>query len=717
MLNSRRVRVLPTSRAAHADSLEFRQRDQARKAAVQRELEALRAEALKVPDLEAENASLKGQLALLSKALQKTWSRPAGELSSSGTAPRSSTAGVEPPPSAGPAQQGGRQRAPNRDNGDDAERRPSDAGSSGDGETVLKKDLAKLTAKYTSLKAVYNEAVNIGKRRKKRIVEWAKYADQCDERIELLQQQLASCQKAPRTLHVETRSAQEILAVVPPSHVPGHGASFHSDAGPSTIPAGSDALPTDHLAPRRAISAPAPNLDGSHRASSVALESTQGEQAIDDVRPSVLPPETVTKTVSIKREPSSDGPLVISERPAKKRKQGTGMSRRIKLEDGGSDPVITGDLPRFAPQESMDLDEGHEHFKTPRKRRLSDPRQGDGREEIPAGLYSPEYLHNEASDSGASGRRESRGPVSANRRIVRTYGTSGPRQPVAKLRLHNHPVGNSSPAKDVNSETTSSADSRLQLGTLLNQPSPGPGPILPRRLSVRRFLPETGEPGWRASGKAKQSREASTRGHVSAFTPPTVASARIRTYGGRTKAEPPKTPLREKPLSSLRLDDFRINPRLNAGEGFAFTEVVRNRADRDGLAGCVDPNCCGKHWRVLALSERNAVGPSLLVQAASIRLMEDHLGDDAHRLGTMTRKEKEDLWLEAKIRDLADRYGRHRHRFHRQPSPPGFWDADFPTTQEQEKQDEEAVRREKALVQDRYREAMRKDGRWLFRDE
>jgi len=50
-------------------------------------------------------------------------------------------------------------------------------------------------------------------------------------------------------------------------------------------------------------------------------------------------------------------------------------------------------------------------------------------------------------------------------------------------------------------------------------------------------------------------------------------------------------------------------------------------------------------------------------------------------------------------------------------SPPGFWNADFPSTQEMEAEREEAAKREKQTVQDRYREAMRPGGRWLFRDE
>jgi hypothetical protein len=69
------------------------------------------------------------------------------------------------------------------------------------------------------------------------------------------------------------------------------------------------------------------------------------------------------------------------------------------------------------------------------------------------------------------------------------------------------------------------------------------------------------------------------------------------------------------------------------------------------------------------------------------------------------------------VRDLANRYGRHRHRFARRPSPPGYWNPDFPSTQEMEKNREEGEKMEKRLVEERHREAVRGGGRWLFRDE
>jgi hypothetical protein len=169
-------------------------------------------------------------------------------------------------------------------------------------------------------------------------------------------------------------------------------------------------------------------------------------------------------------------------------------------------------------------------------------------------------------------------------------------------------------------------------------------------------------------------------------------------------------------LAELRPEDFKVNARSNNGYGYAFDEVVRNREERAELAGCTDPNCCGRQFRAMAESELSAGGPGILSRVADIKMMKNYLGTEDYRLVEMTREERQETWLKAKIQDLADRYGRHRHRFARRPSPPGYWNPDFPSTQEIEKSKEEAERVERGLVEERWREAMR-GGRWLFRDE
>jgi hypothetical protein len=177
-------------------------------------------------------------------------------------------------------------------------------------------------------------------------------------------------------------------------------------------------------------------------------------------------------------------------------------------------------------------------------------------------------------------------------------------------------------------------------------------------------------------------------------------------------ASPNGPTIRSRPLSKLRLDDFKINPAANDGYDFAYSEVVRGRDDRAALQGCVLESCCGQSFRNLARTMREAAGP-MAFQA----LLETHLGDDAWRLGTMTKADKEALWLEAKTRELANQHGRHRHRYARRPSPPGYWRTDMPSTQEELQHQKEAQQLEKEMIADRYREAMRPGGRYIFRDE
>lgn len=186
--------------------------------------------------------------------------------------------------------------------------------------------------------------------------------------------------------------------------------------------------------------------------------------------------------------------------------------------------------------------------------------------------------------------------------------------------------------------------------------------------------------------------------------------------GASAAAAKNRTPLRDRGLSQLRLDDFKVNPAANEGYGYAFTDVVRNHAERaHSLVGCVRESCCGAQFRTLARAERPLTGP-VEFQA----LLESYLdGDDAAvaRLPAMAPDEREALWLEAKTRELADRHGRCRHRYQRMPSPPGFWRTEFPSTQQLEEDRAQGRRMEAEMVQERYREAMRPGGRWLFRDE
>jgi hypothetical protein len=182
----------------------------------------------------------------------------------------------------------------------------------------------------------------------------------------------------------------------------------------------------------------------------------------------------------------------------------------------------------------------------------------------------------------------------------------------------------------------------------------------------------------------------------------------------RPKRQPPSsTRLRQKPINELKLSDFKPNPIYNQGYSFAFAETVRKRADRACLMGCTRPECCGSTFRALAA----AAAP--LSSSQEEKLLEEHLGDayDSMQLTQMSPEERHELILQARTRELANKHGKHRHAYERQTTPPGFWRVDFPTTQEDREDREKAAQLEKKAIMERRAEALRKGGRYVFRDE
>ncbi|OJD31492.1 dna repair protein sae2 [Diplodia corticola] len=207
-----------------------------------------------------------------------------------------------------------------------------------------------------------------------------------------------------------------------------------------------------------------------------------------------------------------------------------------------------------------------------------------------------------------------------------------------------------------------------------------------------------------------------------------------RSLRQRQRQQAPSVPLRTKTISDLNLSDFKINPNANAGLDFAFTEVVRNHDVRRCLPGCTKYECCGRelHGMVRAglkpplphsfweNSQSQQERPFINEQEA-----EDHRylgwfmgsGYSRDRVDAMPIVQREDLVVQAKVKLLANQVGRHRNAHERSRTPPGFWRVDFPGTQEREKDKEEAQRREREVVEERWREAMTEGGRWKFVDE
>lgn len=171
--------------------------------------------------------------------------------------------------------------------------------------------------------------------------------------------------------------------------------------------------------------------------------------------------------------------------------------------------------------------------------------------------------------------------------------------------------------------------------------------------------------------------------------------------------------LRTKPVKELRLHDFKPNPVYNQGYTYAFSEAVRKRSDRLCLPGCTNPQCCGSTFRGLA----EALDPLHAQQEEA--LLEEYLGDAYSTVvcTQMSFDERAELVLQARTKKMAKDAGKHREAYERRRTPPGFWRVDFPTTQEQEDDRLRAKEQEIKIVQERWLEAHKKGGKWIFRDE
>ncbi|KAK1778885.1 DNA repair protein endonuclease SAE2/CtIP C-terminus-domain-containing protein [Copromyces sp. CBS 386.78] len=400
--------------------------------------------------------------------------------------------------------------------------------------------------------------------------------------------------------------------------------------------------------------------------------------AVPDELPTLPTEKGAGHEVAIKEEPSSDEPVVVSERRVRKRRnsdingEARPNPRRVKRES--SDPVITNVVPAFIPQESIDLNETTFFMPTPKKRRHRDPPPppANGAAEETT-IDQPALAPNKAKDNT----------------------TSNTPKPAARSEFKlGHAIA------DVAEDNPEPPDLPKEQGK--GGPSDSAAPK-PGRLQS---LLNTNTP-------LHREQPLHTPAGVPAVGPRSHSVPNLRRARDMAKS----TPLRERPVSELRLEDFKVNPKANNGYTHAFDEVVRGRAERAKLEGCTDPNCCGRAARILAESELSSGGSAHLLKRENIALMEDYLGTTSYRLGTMTMDEKKEVWLKAKTIAVANSFGRHRHQFERKRSPPGYWDPDFPGTQEERERREEAIRRERETVEKRWREAMKNNGRWLFRDE
>ncbi|KAL8648502.1 MAG: hypothetical protein Q9226_005963 [Calogaya cf. arnoldii] len=247
-------------------------------------------------------------------------------------------------------------------------------------------------------------------------------------------------------------------------------------------------------------------------------------------------------------------------------------------------------------------------------------------------------------------------------------------------------------------------------------------PVFSRRVAAA-VAPKTPNPERQDRSNASVPRN-SVSAAARAFKPVNTPNYRSP-FAQSSLKKPTKSldpPLRSRPLSQLALDDFKVNPNQNQGYDYAFKEVVRKQDQRKCLPGCTRLDCCGAIFRKMAEVMPNHFYHTSRLMGSSQEcdepgMLEDYLGDQAHQLKTMSPQQKAETLLQAKTKIMADHYGRHREVYAREPSPVGYWDVDMPNSQEAAEYSRLAEIQTRKKVEERYREAVKQNGQWKFRDE
>ncbi|KAK0652997.1 DNA repair protein endonuclease SAE2/CtIP C-terminus-domain-containing protein, partial [Cercophora newfieldiana] len=587
------------------------------------------------------------------------------------------------------------------------------------GQQDWEKDYVDLAKRYAALEARFEAKQLAGRKVRDERNAWMKYAEKLEARLkkEKRRQNLgavaipASSTAVKPTAPDATEATSSALST-----------SFASNPESNSKPGQHDDAVQQSNRARRAVSTPAIATQQNEPPQVNSNAETHDEGTGDDVDPPELPvlPRTPVagQQILIKREPLSDDVVVISERELRKRKAEGGSNemeppaRRVKSEfPVSSDPVVTAASVAFLPQESMDFDAGPQGFPTPKRQRF-----------LGAEAYNNGEVDRDGNDTEDTTSRVPLGNTARETKLQRMRGTDGKLdQGIPGAAVDVVELSSSAPPKKVTEAASAppAQGKQSDAGSARNNAA-GPESAaiqqMPQNIDHDHdsFDVDLDLVALRVLRERQEKQRMSAKLPVEPTAPPKVNDKPTPRFSRKqNQAKPGK--LRERPVEELLLGDFKINPKLNNGYKHAYEEVVRDKAGRAELSGCIDPNCCGKQFRAMAQSELNSGGSAILSQEDNIQLLEKYLGDEAFRLIGMTIEDKRKLWLDAKTRDLANKYGRHRHRFARRPSPPGYWDMDFPSTQEVAKNREEARKIERGKIEERRREAMR-GGRWLFRD-
>jgi hypothetical protein len=346
------------------------------------------------------------------------------------------------------------------------------------------------------------------------------------------------------------------------------------------------------------------------------LQSTQGDP--DEAETEDLPPLPAfvegQDSVHIKQEPSSDAPVVVSERSLKRRRVEddtftTPTAPAIKSEPNNSSPITASEHYQFDIQESIDLDDIAQRITTPRKRKgleaLVAVEEKEGPKSAPqttpkSGYVWADGLHFSAKNAP---RPSILTPISGNKRISKNIvdddaipsayvKASSLARGLTELAEDGTPYGKRGFTKSSKAlpEVSLSANSRLN--SLLNTPaSMNTSPVTrtpqnrtPDITSAEDTPLSLMFPEPRSLPFDKLMRQTKKRTSLKnvEFTTPLNKGGKKATAQDESPSKGPTSGLRYKPLAELRLDDFKVNPLTNDGQDYAYSEVVRDKDERAG---------------------------------------------------------------------------------------------------------------------------------------
>lgn len=222
-------------------------------------------------------------------------------------------------------------------------------------------------------------------------------------------------------------------------------------------------------------------------------------------------------------------------------------------------------------------------------------------------------------------------------------------------------------------QTGERQDAHARLGALLDAP-PNPSSVLRKRPNSmspqanKNNVPSLG----RSSSDAGSLKQQPVR-RKPRFLPP------------KPVQQKDNTPLRSRPVDSLRLSDFAL---------------------RSGYL---------EDWEKPRVRGTVNLGPD---QMSEQQLLIDYLGPGAEeKLASMTSRARENLLHDARLKKMVSNISEAKNTSESGRRDPNFWSIDFLPSQEEERHRKESELRLREEVRARQQEAVRTDGRWRFKDE